>query len=105
MAQMGLGLGVNLAIGGIQQMMAPDPSTDNQQDESYIFQGSKQNIVEGDPVPVLYGELRIPGRTISFHTRRKILHSTIITQEQLLQKAIIRAPPMQQPIINKFQVK
>lgn len=69
LAQVGLGLGVNLALGGIQQMMAPDPSTDNQQDESYIFQGSKQNIVEGDPVPVLYGELRIPGRTVSFHTR------------------------------------
>ena len=69
MANMGLGLAVNLALGGIQQMMAPDPSTDNEQDESYIFQGSKQNIAEGDPVPVLYGELRIPGRTVSFHTR------------------------------------
>ena len=69
LGQMALGLGINLAIGGIQQMMAPDPSTDNQQDESYIFQGSKQNIAEGDPVPVLYGELRIPGRTISFHTK------------------------------------
>ena len=69
LAQVGLNLGINLAIGGLQQMMAPDPSTDNQQDESYIFQGSKQNIAEGDPVPVLYGELRIPGRTISFHTR------------------------------------
>lgn len=64
-----LSLGVNLAMAGIQQMMAPDPSTDSQQDESYIFQGSKQNIAEGDPVPVLYGELRIPGRTVSFHTR------------------------------------
>ena len=69
LTQVGLGLGINLALGGIQQMMAPDPSTDNQQDESYIFQGSKQNIAEGDPVPVLYGELRIPGRTISFHTK------------------------------------
>jgi len=69
LGQMALGLGMNLAIAGIQQMMAPDPSTDNQQDESYIFQGSKQNIAEGDPVPVLYGELRIAGRTISFHTR------------------------------------
>ena len=69
LAQVGLGLGVNLALGGLQQMMAPDPSTDNEQDESYIFQGSKQNIAEGDPVPVLYGELRIPGRTVSFHTR------------------------------------
>lgn len=69
LAQAGLGIVLNLAMGGIQQMMAPDPSTDNQQDESYIFQGSKQNIAEGDPVPVLYGELRIPGRTVSFHTR------------------------------------
>lgn len=69
LAQVGLGLGINLALGGLQQMMAPDPSTDNEQDESYIFQGSKQNIAEGDPVPVLYGELRIPGRTVSFHTR------------------------------------
>lgn len=64
-----MGVAVNLAMTGIQQMMAPDPSTDNEQDESYIFQGSKQNIAEGDPVPVLYGELRIPGRTVSFHTR------------------------------------
>ena len=69
LGQMAIGLGVNLALGGLQQMMAPDPSTDNEQDESYIFQGSKQNIAEGDPVPVLYGELRIPGRTVSFHTR------------------------------------
>lgn len=69
LGQAGLGLGLNLAIAGVQQMMAPDPSTDNEQDESYVFQGSKQNIAEGDPVPILYGELRIPGRTISFHTR------------------------------------
>lgn len=69
LGQVAIGLGVNLALGGLQQMMAPDPSTDNEQDESYIFQGSKQNIAEGDPVPVLYGELRIPGRTVSFHTR------------------------------------
>lgn len=68
-AHIGIGIGINLALGGLQQMMAPDPSTDNDQDESYIFQGSKQNIAEGDPVPVLYGELRIPGRTVSFHTR------------------------------------
>ena len=67
--QLALGLAVNLAMAGIQQVMAPDPSTDSQQDESYIFEGSKQNIAEGDPVPVLYGELRVPGRTISFHTK------------------------------------
>lgn len=80
LGQMAIGLGVNLAIGGLQQMMAPDPSTDNEQDESYIFQGSKQNIAEGDPVPVLYGELRIPGRTVSFHTRSERTQFANFTQ-------------------------
>ena len=51
-------------------MMAPDPSVDIQQDpEDYLFQGSGQNLVEGDPVPVLYGQLRIPGRPISFEIK------------------------------------
>jgi len=69
LATSALGVAVNLAMAGLQQTMAPDPSTDSQQDESYVFQGSKQNIAEGDPVPILYGELRVPGRTVSFHTR------------------------------------
>jgi hypothetical protein len=52
-------------------MMMPDPSVDSQQDESYLFQGSGQTLVEGDPVPVLYGELRIPGRPISMVVRNQ----------------------------------
>ena len=61
---------VNLAIQGVQQLMAPDPSVDGvQQDESYLFQGSGQTILEGDPVPILYGQLRIPGRPISFEIK------------------------------------
>lgn len=64
------GFAVNLAIAGIQQLMAPDPSVDGiQQDESYLFQGSGQTILEGDPVPILYGQLRIPGRPISFEIK------------------------------------
>lgn len=63
-------LAVNLAIAGIQQLMAPDPSVDGiQQDESYLFQGSGQTILEGDPVPILYGQLRVPGRPISFEIK------------------------------------
>jgi predicted phage tail protein len=64
-ALMGYALAINLAITGIQQVMAPDPATDNSR-ETYLFNGSEQNIVEGDPVPVLYGELRVPGQPISF---------------------------------------
>jgi predicted phage tail protein len=62
----GLMLGLNLAIAGIQQLMAPDPSVDENAPQSYMFNGSEQNIVEGDPVPLLYGELKVPGRPIAF---------------------------------------
>lgn len=64
-------MGVSLGLAGIQQMMAPDPSVDSQQDESYLFQGSNQNVIEGDPVPILYGKLRIPGRPISFEIKNE----------------------------------
>ena len=62
-----LTLALNLAITGIQQIMAPDPSVDSDGPESYLFNGSEQNVIEGDPVPVLYGELRVPGRPIAFN--------------------------------------
>jgi len=64
-----------LAMSGLADLMAPDPATDVQndsrQDTSYLFQGSGQTILEGDPVPLLYGRLRIPGRLIDFDVRNK----------------------------------
>lgn len=65
----GLGMAVSLALQGIAQLMAPDPSVDVQQDKSYLFQGAGQTILEGDPVPVVYGRLRVPGRPISFEIK------------------------------------
>lgn len=59
-------LAINIGMMGISQVMAPDPATDADQEESYLFNGNQQNIVEGDPVPVLYGRLRIPGQPINF---------------------------------------
>ena len=65
--QMGLGMmAVNLGMAGINQMMAPDPATDGDQESSYLFNGAEQNVIQGDPVPVLYGTLRVPGQPISF---------------------------------------
>ena len=63
---MALGMATNLALSGITQMMAPDPATDGDQEQSYLFNGAEQNIIEGDPVPVLYGRLRVPGQPVSF---------------------------------------
>ena len=63
---MGVMLAVNVGMMGLSQLMAPDPATDADQEESYLFNGNQQNIVEGDPVPVLYGRLRVPGQPINF---------------------------------------
>lgn len=61
---MGLSIAANLGLAGIQQIMAPDPATDDDSPTNYLYSGAQQNVVEGDPVPILYGELRIPGRLV-----------------------------------------
>ena len=67
MGKIAIGVAANLAIAGVQEMMAPDPSVDTQaNDEAYLFNGAQQNIESGDPVPVLYGRLKVPGQPISF---------------------------------------
>ena len=55
----------SLAMQGIQQLMAPDPAVDQDSSTDYLFSGGANTAVEGDPVPILYGELRVPGRPIS----------------------------------------
>ena len=60
------GIGVQLGLAGIMQMTAPDPSIDGDQQTNYLYNGPEQNIVQGDPVPVLYGKLRVPGQPVNF---------------------------------------
>ena len=62
---MAASMALNLAMTGIQQLMAPDPAVDQDAPTNYLFSGGANNSVEGDPIPVLYGELRVPGRPIS----------------------------------------
>ncbi len=66
MQTMAMGLAVSLATAGIQQVLAPDPAVDEEITD-YIYQGTQQLVVEGDPIPVLYGELRVPGRPVAFN--------------------------------------
>jgi|GEM_PF-3008872 len=81
-ANVAAALATNLALTGIQQLMAPDPAVD-EEDEGYLFNGAEQNIVEGMPIPLLYGELRVPGYPISFemiHGDKRVTSSdTIVT--------------------------
>ena len=58
-------MAVNLALTGISQLMAPDPSLDDNP-QNYLFNGSQSPSDKSDPVPILYGELRVPGRLIDF---------------------------------------
>jgi len=76
-----LGAGLMLAMMGIMELMMPDPSTDEEegQKEGYLFQGAEQSIPEGAPVPVLYGELRVPGKAVSFDLRNTT--ETIMSSE------------------------
>lgn len=61
----GTQMAVSLAIAGIQQLMAPDPAVDQDSPTDYLFTGQANNQIEGDPIPLLYGELRVPGRPIA----------------------------------------
>jgi predicted phage tail protein len=59
-----INIGINLAITGLQQLMAPDPSVD-QNDTNYLFNGPENTVVAGNPVPVLCGEMMVGGIVIS----------------------------------------
>jgi len=76
---MGVMFAINLAMAGLQQLMAPDPAVDSDSPTNYLFTGGASNTIEGDPIPVLYGELRIPGRAISVD----ILNGTYITNNTI----------------------
>jgi predicted phage tail protein len=57
-------LATNLAMVGIMQLLAPDPSVDTN-DQDYLFSGPENTIAEGNVVPVLFGEMIVGGVTIS----------------------------------------
>ena len=67
-------LAINLAVAGIQQLMAPDPAVDEEEPVGYMLSGAENNIVAGDPVPILYGELQVPGQPVSFEVKNRRTH-------------------------------
>lgn len=60
------GIAGSLAITGLTQLLAPGLETDaDEVNDGYSFQGANNNISQGMPVPVAYGELRVGGAPIS----------------------------------------
>lgn len=63
-------IGVSLALGGIAQMLAPQPKTPDiaerpENKPSYIFDGAVNTTAQGHPVPVGYGRLIVGSAVIS----------------------------------------
>ena len=67
--QLAVGLATNLALTGIAEIMAPCPESDSKQEEGYLFDGPQNNVQQGLPVPVCYGELVVGGAPISLAFR------------------------------------
>lgn len=62
-----VGLGVSLALGGIAQMLAPQPKTQSPADnpQNTGFDGPRNTTAQGNPVPVGYGRMIVGGAVIS----------------------------------------
>jgi len=57
---------INLANTGMAQLMAPGPESDGgPENQGYFFDGPVNNVEQGLPVPICYGELRVGGAPIS----------------------------------------
>lgn len=62
----GYSVAVNLALTGITELLSPGPETDGAEtNEAYLFDGPVNNVKQGLPVPVAYGELIVGGAVIS----------------------------------------
>ena len=59
-----------LAMQGIAQMMAPDPSVDSgvAANDQYLFDGAQNTVAQNNAVPVLLGEMIVGGVMISSTT-------------------------------------
>ncbi|WP_213778883.1 tail assembly protein [Caballeronia sp. dw_276] len=65
-----IGLGVSMALGGVVQMLSPQQSglagasgPDN--GTSYYFNGPVNSAAQGEPVPLVYGRMRVGSKVIS----------------------------------------
>ena len=63
------GIGMSLALGGVAQLLAPKVKAENKEavenKPSYIFNGAVNTIAQGNPVPILYGRMRVGSQVVS----------------------------------------
>lgn len=65
---MAIGFGVSLLLGGITQLLTPKPqgpAANEEMAQSTSFQGNATAVVQGGPVPIVYGRMLVPALPIS----------------------------------------
>ncbi|WP_087754119.1 tail assembly protein [Paraburkholderia caledonica] len=64
-----IGLGASLALGGVVQMLSPQTAglagTGPDNGTSYYFNGPVNSSAQGEPVPLVYGRMRVGSKVIS----------------------------------------
>lgn len=63
-ALLGMGIGINIAMAGLAELMAKAPSHEQGPDAG-LFNGPDSTVIQGTPVPICYGKLLIGGKPIS----------------------------------------
>lgn len=62
-------IGVSLILGGVAQMLTPNPKATNlnnaNANPSYAFNGPINTTAQGNPVPILYGRLIVGSQVVS----------------------------------------
>lgn len=58
-------LGVNLGMSGVTGYLTPESPSES--GKSYLYDGPENNVLQGAPVPLLYGRLLIGGSVINFN--------------------------------------
>ena len=58
------GLGTSLGMDGVTGYLTPD--TPSEAGKSYLYDGPENNVLQGAPVPLLYGRLLVGGSVINF---------------------------------------
>lgn len=69
-ASVGYAVGISMALGGITQMLSPQPGglktkSDTENQSSYAFGGPVNTTAQGQPVPVFYGYREVGGAVVS----------------------------------------
>lgn len=62
-------MGMSLALGGVAQLLAPKVKAESKEavenKPSYIFNGAVNTVAQGNPVPILYGRMRVGSQVVS----------------------------------------